>query len=528
MMKNQKVLSLAIAAALGLMAANAQATTVTATAPVFAKELFQGSTPAATAITIPVANAIRVVANTAIPANSTVYVYVKLTGASISTIPSVAPGVASAIVSNADGTGAGAAGVSITLAAASLGTTTGTANPAAVGAGVDYIVFKLVTVADGIGVGGTVATIGGAATGAGTSVALALNNAAAILTTPITATASVGIGAPASRFGALPATASNYDATSAATNVASSAQGVTLAAAANTAPGKIDLAAATGSATRFATTPAADAAVSATIAQLGSFTATNGTAVQADGATAYTMASQAGATGLSLTVAAPAGFFGALGTTGKVALDTSATCATGAGGVNGMTTAAFATAAAAAAATSVTIPSTALPTTATAYYVCYHQQATNTVAMVEGTPTLAATLTHTATTTDSNNALAATSLAAMLFNGQTVDVRNYVPVANAGWQNYLRVINTGSVAAQVKVSILPEAGGAATTPVVLINSLAAGAAQTLTPTQIEAAIGAQAAAARPRLRVTAPTNGLEVQNILFTPNGSFTAMQGKE
>ena len=41
-------------------------------------------------------------------------------------------------------------------------------------------------------------------------------------------------------------------------------------------------------------------------------------------------------------------------------------------------------------------------------------------------------------------------------------------------------------------------------------------------------MGAQAAGARPRIRVTAPTTGLTVQNMLFTPNGSFTNNSSKE
>ena len=89
MKKQTLVLNAAISAALGLMALNAQATTTSATATVFAKEILQGTTPNATALTLP---NLTVVSNVAIPANSTVYLYIKLTGGSLSAQPVVTPG----------------------------------------------------------------------------------------------------------------------------------------------------------------------------------------------------------------------------------------------------------------------------------------------------------------------------------------------------------------------------------------------------------------------------------------------------
>ena len=60
------------------------------------------------------------------------------------------------------------------------------------------------------------------------------------------------------------------------------------------------------------------------------------------------------------------------------------------------------------------------------------------------------------------------------------------------------------------------------TSAVIIPSLSAGAVKNLTAADIEAALGTQAETARPRLRITAPSNSLTVQNMLFTPNTSFT------
>lgn len=111
---------------------------------------------------------------------------------------------------------------------------------------------------------------------------------------------------------------------------------------------------------------------------------------------------------------------------------------------------------------------------------------------------------------------------AVVYNGSQIDIRNYVPVAVTGYTNYLRVINTGSISAAVTAAVIDEVTGVVGTAGTLITTLAAGAAKTLSPTEVEAAIGTQPASARPRIRITAPTNGMNVQNFLFTPNGSFT------
>jgi len=531
MKKTNVILQAAIASALLVMAGTASATTVSVTAPAFAKELLQGSSAATTALTIPLAGlGISVLANVGIPANSVVYVYVKIAGASLSALPSVAPGNAAAAID------AAAAGVSATMTAANLGTTTGTANPTGVGAGVDYLVFKLTTGATAIGVGNTVAIIGGAASGGGTTLPVIVNNAAAMLTAPLTVTASVGLGAPATRFGAMPVIATNFDAASTAVNLATTVQGITIAAAAATNAGQIDLTAnpVASQFTSATTVPATtNLGISAILAKLGTVTVTDGTTSLASLATgvasSYTLAASAGATGFSTTVAAPAGFFTALGATGVLTLDTSATCTTGVAGVNGMASAALGTAAAAAGATSIAIPSTALPTAGTSYTVCMFLPAhtATSPAIVAGTPTIAATLAHNGTVNDSNNTLAATNLYAMTLNGASYDVRNYVPSGAVGYTTYVRVINTGSLPAAVSAALVDEATGVAGAAGVL-GTLASGAAVNYTSAQVEAVVGAVAATARPRIRISGPTNGLQVQTFLAQPNGTISDMTGAQ
>ena len=513
MKKRNLVIHTAVASALLAMLGSVQATTVSAVAPAYAKELLLGTTPNATALTLPTAT---IVANVSIPANSTVYVYLKLSGASISTMPTVT-GAASVGISNADGTGTVVAGVGATLSAGlSAGSSTGTANPTVVAAGVDYVVFQVSTNAAVIGVGGTIATVTG----------LAVNNATALLTAPITVTASVGIGAPASRFGALATTASNYDATSTAASVATSVQGITIAAVPTSSAGLIDLTASpVGS--RFTS-----AAISTTTAKLGTVTVTEaGTARNSNGTTVYTQALVTTATGFSAAVTAPAGFFAALGTTGVLTLDASSTCTT-AGGTNGMVSAVFATAAAAAAATTVAIPSTSLPTSTTSYTLCMILPAANTVALIAATPTVTAAVSRvtTGTALDSANALAATNLYTLALNGAQREVRTYIPVATVGYTSFVRVINTGSLAANISGQWV-YGDGTTGTSATMVTSLASGASVTLTSTQVEAALGAPTVVGnnRPRLRVTAPTNGMDVQSFMLTnANGNFSDVTGAQ
>jgi len=150
-----------------------------------------------------------------------------------------------------------------------------------------------------------------------------------------------------------------------------------------------------------------------------------------------------------------------------------------------------------------------------------------TISAIEGTPTLAGTLVHAGTAVDSNETVAAT-LYAVRFNGQQIDVRNYVPVALTGWTTFLRIVNTGSIAAAVSGAFINETTGVVGTAGVLISSLPAGASRTLDSTQIEAVLGAQTATARPRIRITAPTNSMEVQTYVFTPAGQFSIIHGTE
>lgn len=489
----------AVVLALGVASFGAQASVGTATRT-FAVEQFLGTTPAATAITLaPISYQF----SGPVAAASTFYVYVGLSGgAKFSAAP-----LATEL------TGTSADGLPIDTVTKTGGTVSAPTLLA------DGTVRFQVTLAAG----------------------KAISSASVFTFVPTTSTVNLANGALATVGGVINATWVNNstavaaipagDIDTAGTHtgpVATSAQGIAVTAASSAAfpfnaggvaeAARINVAATPASATL--TTPGATSsnANSTTTVNLGAVRFTNGSAVKADGTTAYAIASQSGATALGYTVSAPAGFFAALGTTGYVQLATTADCTTTV--VPSSKSTLFGTAAAAAAATSITVSGATTPASATNVYVCL--TGNGTTPFVAGTPSFTATLAKTATDLDSNNVLAATNLYPLRLNGTQVDVTNYVPAAVTGWTQYIRVANSGSVTADVSAAVIDEATGVAGTPAVVISALKPGAVVNLTAAQIEAAVGAQAATARPRIRVTAPTNNLTVQNMLFTPNGSFT------
>ena len=110
-------------------------------------------------------------------------------------------------------------------------------------------------------------------------------------------------------------------------------------------------------------------------------------------------------------------------------------------------------------------------------------------------------------------------------SGNSVDVRTYVPVANAGvgYASYLRVINTGSSATAVNVAVINGTTGAVGPSGQLAASLPAGAAITFTAQDVEATLGAPLPGGdRPRIRVTAAASTIDVQSFMSNPGGVIT------
>jgi len=167
----------------------------------------------------------------------------------------------------------------------------------------------------------------------------------------------------------------------------------------------------------------------------------------------------------------------------------------------------------------LTIPNgAAFPTSSTKTYVCVAPPATA-ASVSPAQFTVAATNTYAAGLSD---AVSATNGYALAYDSKVVDVLNYVPVANTGWTQFIRIANTGAATTDISIALIDETTGLAGTSSVLIAGMKAGTAMTLNGTDIEAKVGTLAASARPRLRISGSTSGLAVQNMVFTPNGSFT------
>jgi energy-converting hydrogenase Eha subunit A len=244
----------------------------------------------------------------------------------------------------------------------------------------------------------------------------------------------------------------------------------------------------------------------------------------ADAATGFNIATDYAASHSTAVVTAPAGFFNvATETGGSVYLSASANCAGGI--VSGVVSNSGATA-------SFTVP-TGYPSSFI-IYVCVAASSTavdQTAVWVSGTPTLTATLVANATTT-ANVTLASTPLYTLGTNGASVYVREYVPAAataTSGYQSFLRVINTGTVPAKISFTFIDDTSGAASTSATgtTTSAVPVGGAITLTSAQIEALVGTpEAASARPRVLVTAPTS-LTVQSYLYNAAANvFTEVSG--
>lgn len=108
-------------------------------------------------------------------------------------------------------------------------------------------------------------------------------------------------------------------------------------------------------------------------------------------------------------------------------------------------------------------------------------------------------------------------------NQASISLMNYVPAAAAPYMTYIRVVNTGSAQAPITVTLTGQDGstlGSGT-----LGTLAPGASQTYSASQVESAAGVTLnAGQRPRVLLTAPTSNLSAQTYLGNGNGGFTNM----
>ncbi len=176
--------------------------------------------------------------------------------------------------------------------------------------------------------------------------------------------------------------------------------------------------------------------------------------------------------------------------------------------------------------TTFTFTGATTPTSAVRMYVCLNAGTATSPAIPVTTPTASFTYAKAVTTDVAD--VAAGTLYALTQNGATAILRNYIPAAVTGYIMVAKVINTGSSDAQISVALIDETTGVPANAVPIGGTLAAGASMRLTQTQIEAAVGTLGAAVRPRLRFTGPTNALEIQSYVNTPNGAYSNISGIE
>ena len=497
-MKKLNLICASIAVLFGTVANAGTLTTAISGGTVFAIENFRGTTSAAADTVTPDAVSYSLSTITAVNPGATVYFTVRLAGGlfaaapaagtfqfigtPLSTTVSTTAPYATAITLSTDGT---------TVLVAVKNGAAGTASTITLGLGA----FTYTPAAGNIAsVNSTLSVVGGTVT------------ATVGLTTVAPATLESSAGPQATVDGPLP-TATIAIAAKAITGVVSPLPTYT---------GKIDL----------TLTPPGSGFTTGGQVALGSVTFTNNTGIQnvrAGGGVDYTLANGNGGanTGATYTITPGAGQVFPVGSV--LGLYTTVGC-TGAVTTTGTGTVAF---------TSATVPTakvltTTTPvTTGTAYFICLTPpSATNTATPI--TVNIIGDVAEASTTDLIDNATGAGY--PLNYNGSQVDVKTYYPNALAafGYGSYIRVINTGSAAAVISGSFITETTGVAGSSFPLSGTVAPGGAIVLRGNVIESILGAPGSADRPRLRLTAPTNGLVVQYFLQNPGGTITEISSQQ
>jgi hypothetical protein len=343
-------------------------------------------------------------------------------------------------------------------------------------------------------------------------------------------TASIGVVTAAPASGDLQSTVaqSTIDSPLATGTIAASKSAITASAGTSAYAGKIDLTASPAGSSFTTTNTTGDKlpyAILGTYKFTDVASSTAGTAKTQS--TPYTLAKgsqETVNTGATVTITPTVGVF-PIGSV--MALNTAADCqsATAVGATTGSGAVAFTTATQG---TAKTLSTTTAVTTGTDYFVCLTKPSTgNTAAPL--TATISAVV-KPASGIDLIATASATGYA-LSYNGSTIDTNAFwgSAVSAAGYSSYVRVINTGSVAAAVSMAYIDPTTGAAGTSAVVITSLAAGTSKMLTAKEIETAVGASPFGySAGRLRVTAPTNGMKTQSFLQTATGAPQEVSGAQ
>ncbi len=161
------------------------------------------------------------------------------------------------------------------------------------------------------------------------------------------------------------------------------------------------------------------------------------------------------------------------------------------------------------------------PVSGTPYYICL--MVSGDVEIPETTPSL--TSGKLLNGTNTAKSLDTTDLYPLLKNGDSQDFINYVPAAAAPYQTYFRIHNDGAVTADVSVEYFDSTNGNSLGKGVVATGLGNNEGLTVSPSAAEAAAGVSLTATdRPWVRISGPTDDLDIQSFLADPNGGFTNM----
>lgn len=186
------------------------------------------------------------------------------------------------------------------------------------------------------------------------------------------------------------------------------------------------------------------------------------------------------------------------------------------------------TAATSTAASTLTVPA-ANVVTATAIEICLTKPSTGNVA-APITPSITAALNAVAIDAKAGSTTATGTGYALILNGSQIDVKTYFPKAmiTLGYTSHVRVVNTGTVSAAISGAFI-GADGVAGSPGTLATAVAPGGSVMLSSAQVETVLGARAdRLERPRLRISAPTNSMQVQYYIVNPSGSITEVSAQQ
>jgi hypothetical protein len=200
-------------------------------------------------------------------------------------------------------------------------------------------------------------------------------------------------------------------------------------------------------------------------------------------------------------------------------------------------------------ATTATFSTVTRPTSGVADYVCYIPGGASAIPIT--TPSATFTLSKTVATDIAD--VATGSLYPLVLNGISREVRSYIPAATTGYTTFVRLINNTANSAPVTGYFAYQDGTTSTAAPITFSingaaassTLPAGGSVTLTAAQIEASLGAPAAAqtsGRPRLIITAPVgesaglgaeltgySTIEAQSFILTnANGNFSDVTGAQ